>query len=101
MQSHNDNLQKMANDIAAFFTPQSQNEIPAAAKAIAGHIKLFWSPKMRSRFVEAFDAGYLPDLEPAVITALHGYRSHFVASGSHLSVAEKRELFPEGGGDAG
>ncbi len=101
MQTHNESLQKMANDIAAFFTPQLLNDIPAAAKATAGHIKLFWSPKMRERFARAYDAGDLPNLAPAVVAALQDYRSLFVTSQKAPDSATDNAVLLEGGGDAG
>jgi formate dehydrogenase subunit delta len=51
-------LVTMANDIAAFFAVDPDQE--SAAEQVAGHLKKFWEPRMRSeikRFLEQGGAG--------------------------------------------
>jgi formate dehydrogenase subunit delta len=57
--------QRMANQIAANF-----RHVPAgqAAEAIAGHVRRFWDPRMRSRLFELVDAG-AGSLDPVVVAA--------------------------------
>ena len=54
-------LVAMANDIAAFFAADPDQD--AAAEQVAGHLKKFWEPRMRKeirRFVEQGGAGLSP-----------------------------------------
>lgn len=45
-----EHLTRMANDIGAFFHAEPRRE--DAIKGIAGHIKRFWTPRMRQKIVE-------------------------------------------------
>jgi formate dehydrogenase subunit delta len=56
----------MANNIAIQF-----RHLPSerAAEAIAGHIRRFWDPRMRSRLSELVDAGG-DGLDPLVVAAV-------------------------------
>lgn len=47
---------RLANDIAVQFPHLS---VPAAAQAVAGHIRSFWDPRMRARLLT------LPEVEQA------------------------------------
>jgi len=60
-----EDLIRMANQIAAFFTPYSEDE---AVKGVANHIAMFWEPRMR-RQLHAI-AGSAKDLDPLVRRAL-------------------------------
>ncbi|MEU0971322.1 formate dehydrogenase subunit delta [Streptomyces sp. NPDC005917] len=57
--------QRMANQIAANF-----RQLPGdrAAEAIAGHIRRFWDPRMRTRLLNLADAG-ADGLDPVVLAA--------------------------------
>ena len=51
MSEHRDNqLVHMANDIGAFFHAEPRRE--DAVAGIVGHIKRFWTPRMRQKIVE-------------------------------------------------
>jgi formate dehydrogenase subunit delta len=43
-------LEKMANDIAHFFSGQGERE--AAIVGIANHLRSFWTPQMREKLIE-------------------------------------------------
>jgi formate dehydrogenase subunit delta len=43
-------LEKMANDIAHFFSGQGARE--AAIEGIANHIRSFWTPQMQEKLIE-------------------------------------------------
>jgi len=54
-------LVAMANDIAAFFAADPDQE--SAAEQVAGHLRKFWEPRMRreiKRFVEQGGSGLSP-----------------------------------------
>ncbi|MGB5133508.1 MAG: formate dehydrogenase subunit delta [Steroidobacteraceae bacterium] len=54
-------LVAMANDIAAFFAVEPDQD--SAAEQVANHLKKFWEPRMRNeirRFVEQGGAGLSP-----------------------------------------
>jgi formate dehydrogenase subunit delta len=53
-------LVAMANDIGAYFRPQSRDE---AIAGIASHIERFWTPRMRAK-LNAFLAQDDPGTEP-------------------------------------
>jgi len=94
------NLVKMANQIGEFFGPQHLNDPPAAAKAVAGHLKLFWAPSMRHDLIEAFEAGRAEDVLPVVAAALRDHEGELLGPAGRVRGTEN-EAFPEGGGDAG
>lgn len=48
-------LVRMVNDIAAFFA--SEPDPNEAARAVAGHLKRFWEPRMRTAIVSHYHAG--------------------------------------------
>ncbi len=60
-----DLLIKMANEISAYFASEPDTE--QAAKAVAGHIRRYWEPRMRRQMIayygERQGAG-LSDLAP-------------------------------------
>jgi formate dehydrogenase subunit delta len=60
-----EDLIRMANQIAAFFTPYTEEE---ALKGIAGHIAMFWEPRMRTQLLEIAPAA--KGLDPLVKRAL-------------------------------
>lgn len=51
---NSDDLIRMANQIADFYTPYSREE---AVKGIADHIIAFWDPRMRAGLAEIVAAG--------------------------------------------
>ena len=87
-------LVRMANQIADFFTPYSEQE------AIAGvelHIRSFWTPRMREELLAFADAGGT-GLKPPVIAALAGIR------GAHSPISKVPagpEKVGQATGDAG
>ena len=101
MQDPTLNLVKMANQIAAYFTSQSSTDSAAAAKAVAGHLKMFWAPSMRERLIDHLDQPETADLLPVVREALLTYETMLTTPSKHMPAAASREVFPEGGGDAG
>jgi formate dehydrogenase subunit delta len=48
-------LVAMANDIASFFS--SEPDAAVAADQVAGHLKRFWEPRMRSEITRHLAAG--------------------------------------------
>jgi formate dehydrogenase subunit delta len=46
-------LVKMANEIAAFFHAEPDHAV--AMEGVAGHIKRFWDPRMRSELLKWVD----------------------------------------------
>ncbi len=63
-----DNLVHMANQIGEFFSayPDSQE----ALDGIANHIQKFWEPRMRTRLLDALNAGQADALLPLVKDAI-------------------------------
>ena len=69
---HTDPLVKMANQIAAFF-----DAMPDRAESLEGvalHIRKFWVPRMRQRFLAHVDAGGA-GLHPLVLQAVQAHRA--------------------------
>ncbi len=60
-----DDLIRMANQIAAFFAPYSEEE---AVAGIADHIAKFWEPRMRRQLLAI--AAEVKGLDPLVARAL-------------------------------
>jgi formate dehydrogenase subunit delta len=100
MQDPTLNLVKMANQIAAYFTSQSREDSATAARAVAGHLKMFWAPSMRERLLDNLDqpvtAGLLPVVREALIT-----HAALLSTPTQRTPAAAGEVFPQGGGDAG
>lgn len=63
-------LARMAGQIADFFRSYPEEQ---AVPAIAEHINLFWSRRMREDFLAAFNAGS-DDIQPLVRLALPAIR---------------------------
>ena len=63
-------LVRMANQIADFFAPYSEQE---AIAGVQQHLKAFWTPRMRSDLIAFADAGG-KGLKPSVTAALAGIR---------------------------
>jgi hypothetical protein len=99
MHSRNENLEAMVNQLAAFFVPQAVGDQTAAARAIASHLKLFWPPVMRRQLFALYDAGALNRSDPASLRALECHRDELLTSSA--AAPTKKEVLPEGGGDAG
>jgi len=59
-------LIRMANQIAVFFQPYTDEE---AIKGVAEHIAMFWEPRMRSQLL-ALAKNSPQDLSPIVMRAL-------------------------------
>lgn len=55
MNAHVDHLVTMTNDIAHFFTVESDRA--KAADSVAQHLKQFWDPRMRRRILAHLAAG--------------------------------------------
>jgi formate dehydrogenase subunit delta len=58
---------RLANDIAAQFAYKSHDD---AVASIAGHIKLFWDPRMRRQLDEYARAEHV-DFTPLALDAAH------------------------------
>lgn len=100
MHDNEANLVKMANQIATFFESQTPTEPAKSAQALAGHIKLFWAPSMRTRLVDKVQRGDVEGISPIVVTAVHNHSKTLTQTNVHVA-AEETLLGPEGGGDAG
>ena len=93
-------LVKMANQIGLFFESQSPDEPAEAARALAGHLRLFWAPTMRQTLVEQFARGAADEALPIVATAVREHAHELLQPGSKVP-GQGSEVFPKGGGDAG
>lgn len=60
-----DDLIRMANQIAAFYTPYTEEE---AVTGIADHIAKFWEPRMRKQLLGIAEKA--KGLDPLVLRAL-------------------------------
>jgi formate dehydrogenase subunit delta len=59
-------LERMANDVAAFFKPYPE---PEAIEEVRKHLRAFWTPRMRERLLAEVAAGRTEKLDPLVIAA--------------------------------
>jgi formate dehydrogenase subunit delta len=48
-----EHLVRMANDIGAFFAAEPSRE--EAARAVCGHLKRYWDPRMRKQMIGHFN----------------------------------------------
>lgn len=64
-------LIKMANQIGNFF--EAMPDRPEALQGIAQHIRKFWVPRMRERFLAHVDSGGA-GLHPVVLQAVQTHR---------------------------
>lgn len=69
--SHDDKLVSMANQIGRFFAAQGEAR---AVPEIAGHLRKFWTPRMRAGIVAHLQAGGagLDDLPRKAVAVLAG-----------------------------
>ena len=69
--SHDDKLVSMANQIGRFFAAQGEAR---AVPEIAGHLRKFWTPRMRAGIVAHLQAGGagLEDLPRKAVAVLAG-----------------------------
>jgi formate dehydrogenase subunit delta len=67
-------LVHMANQIGAFF--EADPDRAAALDGIAGHIKRFWDPRMRSEILRWVDEHQGEGLNALVLEAIRTRRSH-------------------------
>jgi formate dehydrogenase subunit delta len=95
-----DHLVRMANQIGDFYASQSPSDVATAAQGVAGHLKSFWAPPMRQELVDAADAGTAAGASEVVLEALRAHREALLVPGATVA-GQRREVFPEGGGDAG
>jgi len=69
-----DLLIKMANEIGEFFAGADVNDLEAAARDVANHIKRYWEPRMRAQMLKYYEersgAG-LSDLAKNAVGLLH------------------------------
>jgi len=93
-------LVKMANQIGSFFQAQSPDNATLSTGAIAAHLKSFWAPSMRMQLIRSLEAGGATHLMPIVASAVRSHRANLLPGGA-VELAEKKEQFPPGGGDAG
>ena len=64
----NQNIVNMANQIASFF--EAYPDHGEALEGLSGHLKKFWSPKMRVKLKEIVDKGEVDNIHPLVLGAL-------------------------------
>ena len=69
---HTDPLVKMANQIANFFGAMPNRA--EALEGIAQHIRKFWVPRMRQRFLAHVDSGGA-GLHPLVLQSVQAHRA--------------------------
>ena len=69
---HTEPLVKMANQIGTFF--DSMPDRSEALEGIAQHIRKFWVPRMRQRFLAHVDAGGA-GLHPLVLQSVQAHRA--------------------------
>ena len=81
-----DKLVRMANQIAAFFGPYSDEE---AASGIQEHIRAFWTRGMREEFVAYAESGGV-GIMPRVMAAVEHFRT--VESPAHKATAGPGEV---------
>jgi formate dehydrogenase subunit delta len=62
----------MANQIGAYF--EAEPDRTAALEGIAGHIKRFWDPRMRSEILAWIDEHAGEGLHPLVLEAIQSRR---------------------------
>ena len=67
-----DHLIKMVNEISAFFGGESGPE--QAPKEVAAHLKKFWEPRMRAKFLVLAD-GNAESMKPIVREAVTTHRA--------------------------
>ena len=65
-----DKLVHMANQIALFFASQPRED---QVERVAGHLRDFWDPSMRTQLLEIVEAGRA-DLNPIAATAVRTLR---------------------------
>lgn len=94
-----DNLVKMANQIGLFFQSQGESDPVLASTSIAAHLKNFWAPTMRADLLDHVKEIEAGALLPIVERALREHEATLRGQ-AHLR-AEAREVYPQGGGDAG
>src|ERR1700733_2781208 len=94
------NLVKMANQIAGFFASQHDRDPEAAALALVGHLKLFWAPAMRLSLIDQQRTPAGDAMLPMVRHALHAHGERLVGTGPAVN-ASADEAFPAGGGGGG
>jgi hypothetical protein len=99
MHGREENLVKMANQIAVFFASQHERDPAAAELALVGHLKLFWAPAMRRSLLDLRSTSSGDALRPMVRNALAAHSSKLFNEAP--SAGDGDEVFPEGGGDAG
>ena len=100
--TRNDQIVRMANDIASFFAGEPDHD-----KAVAGivvHISRFWEPRMRRKLVERIEAG-TTELDPLAREAAAHIAARDATVSSSLNAAISAEVTradaPGGGCDAG
>ncbi len=87
-------MARMANEIASFFRPYPEEE---ACAGIRGHIVAFWTPGMRSAFLEYARAGG-PGLDPLVAEAMRTWPE---AESPVVRATALAEASGQGASDAG
>lgn len=68
-----ENLVTMANQIGAFF--ESYPDRAEASGEIAGHLKRFWAPRMRSQLLQHLDQQRGEGLSPLVLASITDHRT--------------------------
>lgn len=68
-----DNLVTMANQIGTFF--ESYPDRAEASGEIAGHLRRFWAPRMRSQLLLHVDQQQGDGLSPLVLSSITDHRA--------------------------
>jgi formate dehydrogenase subunit delta len=68
-----ENLVTMANQIGAFF--ESYPDRAEASSEIAGHLRRFWAPRMRSQLLRHLDQHSGDGLSPLVLASITDHRT--------------------------
>jgi len=100
MQRQEQNLVKMANQIAGFFTSQHEDDARAGEVALIDHLRHFWAPAMRLSLLEQQATPAGDAMLPMVRQALRSHAERLVRQAPRAEGPES-ELSPRGGGDAG
>jgi formate dehydrogenase subunit delta len=65
---NNQHIVNMANQIASFF--EAYPEQAEAIEGVSGHLKKFWSPKMRVKLKEIAEQGDIDNIHQLVLDAI-------------------------------
>ena len=67
-----ENLVKMANQIGDFYASYPDQQ--EASREIAGHLKKFWAPRMRSQLLDFVDRQHGEGLSAILLSSISSHR---------------------------